>query len=134
MDLSNLFVAVAEAAEERRTSVAILIDEIQYLHSSELSALITEKWNFPQEIVQAIRYHHTPLEATTEVEAVYLIYLSDLIAIMTGIGGGVDGLSYAGFKQIMVYFHLDEKDVERFMAQLGDEIKRVEMFFQIERI
>lgn len=40
MDLSNLFVAVAEAAEERRTSVAILIDEIQYLHSSELSALI----------------------------------------------------------------------------------------------
>lgn len=40
MDLSNLFVAVAEAAEERHTSVAILIDEIQYLNSSELSALI----------------------------------------------------------------------------------------------
>ncbi|MEW6184197.1 MAG: HDOD domain-containing protein [Thermodesulfobacteriota bacterium] len=108
--------------------------EVLGIDHAELSALITEKWNFPQEIVQAIRYHHTPLEATTEVEAVYLIYLSDLIAIMTGIGGGVDGLSYAGFKQIMVYFHLDEKDVERFMAQLGDEIKRVELFFQIERI
>ena len=39
-DLPNLFVAVAEAAEERQTAVAILIDEIQYLHSSELSALI----------------------------------------------------------------------------------------------
>ncbi len=40
IDLPNLFVAVAEAAEERHTSVAILIDEIQYLNSSELSALI----------------------------------------------------------------------------------------------
>jgi hypothetical protein len=39
-DLPNLFVAVAEAAEERKTAVAILIDEIQYLNSSELSALI----------------------------------------------------------------------------------------------
>lgn len=40
IDLPNLFTAVAEAAEERRTSVAILIDELQYLRSPELSALI----------------------------------------------------------------------------------------------
>ncbi|MDO8737221.1 MAG: ATP-binding protein [Thermoleophilia bacterium] len=40
IDLPNLFVAVAEAAEERRSAVAILIDEIQYLKKSELSALI----------------------------------------------------------------------------------------------
>jgi anti-anti-sigma regulatory factor len=32
--------AVAEAAEERGTAVAILIDEIQYFSSPELSALI----------------------------------------------------------------------------------------------
>lgn len=40
VDLTNLFIAIAEAAEERQTSVAILIDEIQYLRQSELSALI----------------------------------------------------------------------------------------------
>jgi len=40
IDLPNLFAAVAEAAEERRTVVAILIDEIQYLRPPELSALI----------------------------------------------------------------------------------------------
>lgn len=39
-DLSNLFLAVAEAAQERQTAVAILIDEIQYLAPGELSALI----------------------------------------------------------------------------------------------
>lgn len=40
VDLPNLFVAVAEAAQERGVAVAILIDEIQYFHQSELSALI----------------------------------------------------------------------------------------------
>jgi hypothetical protein len=40
VDLPNLFMAVAEAAEERRTPVAILIDEIQYVRPPELSALI----------------------------------------------------------------------------------------------
>jgi len=40
VDLPSLFTAVAEAAEERGAAVAILIDEIQYFHQSELSALI----------------------------------------------------------------------------------------------
>ena len=39
-DLPNLLVAVAEAAEERKTPVALLIDELQYFHPKELSALI----------------------------------------------------------------------------------------------
>ena len=40
VDLPGLFTAVAEAAEERGVAVAILIDEIQYFSSAELSALI----------------------------------------------------------------------------------------------
>ncbi len=40
VDLPSLFMAVAEAAQERGVAVAILIDEIQYFTSSELSALI----------------------------------------------------------------------------------------------
>ena len=39
-DLPNLFVAVAEAAEERKTPVALLIDELQYFNPKELSAII----------------------------------------------------------------------------------------------
>jgi len=39
-DLPNLFCAVAEAAQERLTGIAILIDEVQYLAPEELSALV----------------------------------------------------------------------------------------------
>ncbi|MFL6248177.1 MAG: AAA family ATPase [Thermoanaerobaculia bacterium] len=40
VDLPNLFVAIGEAAEDRKSAVAILIDEIQYFNGSELGALI----------------------------------------------------------------------------------------------
>ncbi len=40
VDLPDLFTAVAEAAEERGTAVAVLIDEVQYFDAKELSALI----------------------------------------------------------------------------------------------
>lgn len=40
VDLPNLFVAVAEAAAERKTMIAVLIDEVQYFNQKELGALI----------------------------------------------------------------------------------------------
>ena len=40
IDLPNLFVAIGEAAEDRKSAVAILIDEMQYLSRKELGALI----------------------------------------------------------------------------------------------
>jgi len=40
IDLPNLFQAIGEAAQERQTAVAILIDEIQYVSSKELGAII----------------------------------------------------------------------------------------------
>src|SRR5262249_11991211 len=39
-DLPNLFIAVAEAAQECKAAIVLLIDEIQYLSENELSALI----------------------------------------------------------------------------------------------
>ena len=39
-DLAELFVALGEAAKDRGTAVALIVDEIQYLSETEMSALI----------------------------------------------------------------------------------------------
>lgn len=40
IDLTELFIAMAEAAKKRDTAIVLLIDEIQYLKKSDLGALI----------------------------------------------------------------------------------------------
>ncbi len=40
-DLADLLAAVGEAARERKTAVALAIDELQYVHEDQLAALIT---------------------------------------------------------------------------------------------
>lgn len=39
-DLAQVFVALGEAAQERSTAIAVIIDELQYLSEQELSSLI----------------------------------------------------------------------------------------------
>lgn len=46
-----------------------------------VGALIAEKWNFPDVLVNIIRYHHTPEDAPENIRKLAsIIYLSDLIA------------------------------------------------------
>ncbi len=48
IDLPNLFVAVAEAAEERQAAVAVMLDELQYFTHKELGALIMAMYRIQQ--------------------------------------------------------------------------------------
>jgi len=49
IDLSNLFVAIGEAAEERKCAIAIFIDELQYFSQKELGALIVAMHKIQQQ-------------------------------------------------------------------------------------
>jgi HD-like signal output (HDOD) protein len=46
------------------------------MNHAELGAMIAEKWNFPETLVGAIRYHHVPGDAPADlkniVDAVYI--------------------------------------------------------------
>jgi type II secretory pathway predicted ATPase ExeA len=53
-DLAHLFVALGEAAKDRGTAVAIIIDELQYLRKEELGALIMAAHKVSQEALPII--------------------------------------------------------------------------------
>ncbi len=48
-DLAQVFLAVAEAAQDRNTAIGLIIDEMQYLSEEELSALIMAMHKISQE-------------------------------------------------------------------------------------
>jgi putative nucleotidyltransferase with HDIG domain len=131
--VKDQFLTIKDLVNTKKISFLTAEKEVLGIDHAELSATIAEQWNFPREITQAIRYHHTPLLAPADKEVVYLIYLSNLIAMLTGIGGGADGLSYAGYDEVMYHFKLEEKDIEKFIAQLGDQIQKVETLIQLQK-
>ena len=53
-DLAQVFVALGEAAKERGTAVALIIDEMQYLDDEELSALIMAMHQISQRLLPVV--------------------------------------------------------------------------------
>ena len=49
------------------------------MNHAEIGALIAEKWNFPENLVTAIRYHHDPASAPEEYrDLVFTVYLANM--------------------------------------------------------
>ncbi len=100
---------------------------------SELGEYIGKKWNFPERMVYAIRYHHKPSDLKESVESdVYrllgVVHLADALTMMLGHGLGNDGLLYPvdlaylnthGFKidnytlqELMIHMHACQAEIK----------------------
>jgi HD-like signal output (HDOD) protein len=50
------------------------------LHHADIGALIVRKWNFPEQLVQGIRYHHDPLVAPQQYkDIVHCVYVANAL-------------------------------------------------------
>lgn len=124
--VEDYFDQIRNLTGEGQLSFTEAESQILSIDHAELGGRVAEKWKFPKPIISAIRHHHAPSLASEDVEMVDLIYLCDLVALMTGIGGGADGLTYRGDSDVMKRYHLSEKDIEQFMVKLEEEFPLVE--------
>ncbi len=66
--------------KERGINRDIFEDLSAGLNHAEIGGMIAEKWNFPDSLVEAIRYHHEPERCSKEYRpVVYTIYLANAI-------------------------------------------------------
>jgi len=65
---------------DKNLPVAAFEDISAGMNHAELGALIAEKWNFPDKLVSAIRYHHDPESAPFECkDLIDTVYLANML-------------------------------------------------------
>ncbi len=120
------FQAIQKLVHQKDYSFIEAEREVLGADHAEVGGKISEKWQFPQMLSFGIQYHHSPFLAPSEQELVSLVYLCDVIAMMTGFGGGADGLAYHGQKTIMKQHGLTSKDIGQIISRLDDRLRQVE--------
>ena len=100
--------------------------EILGINHAEVGAKVAESWNFPEDIVRAIRLHHEPDGASDNDPLTPIIYLADILTLSMGIGAGRDGLSYRGKEEVMERFGLKAKDLQEIVVDFYDQYSRVQ--------
>lgn len=128
--VKNYFEKIKLLTEEESLSFPEAEKRVLGIDHAELGGMIAQKWSFPEEIIWAVRFHHSPLTTSNYSKIVDLVYLSDLIAMLTGIGGGADALNYHSYEDVIKRHSLKEDDLEHFMVELNDQLGFIEVMLQ----
>jgi HD-like signal output (HDOD) protein len=75
-------------------------------------------WKFPDEILKAIAYHHRPDLLENGDTVPWIVYLSNQVCHVMGIGVGTDALAYRAVGDVAGRFQFKQRDLEDMMARL----------------
>lgn len=110
----NLINQVSDLVENRKIRSSTILEEIAIgISHSSIGALISNKWNFPDYLIEAINFHHSPLDADAEYDKIVsVVYLANMFA-------GIEIQKYG-------YSFIENEILERLNLTLGD-LKKISL-------
>lgn len=96
---------------------------------AEAGALIASKWNFPEPLINGVRWHHDPDNAEGGNPLVDVVHIADVTCLMQGLGLGRDGLHYRPSEKAVERLNLTSATLEKATAQLLDSIEYIKNVF-----
>ncbi len=128
---------VLEAPKREKLSFLQAERHVLGMDHAELGGRIAEKWQLPEEIIAAIRYHHEPENAPEELlPLVALVHTSNIFVRSAGIGTGSDGLAYRLEKKALEALGFTQKEGSEvwteFLVDIVEALKESEEAFSGE--
>jgi len=107
-------------AQQANQSFASSEQDILGFDHAEVGARLTEHWNLPTHLVEAIRYHHNPSLQDPPSMLTSIVHLADVLCITLGIGLGTDGLQYSLEDKTIEMLNLDDAAVEGLLITISE--------------
>jgi putative nucleotidyltransferase with HDIG domain len=125
----------------RENSIPLIESEVKILGASheELGAWLLEKWQFPGNLVEVVRFHHEPENSTEARSLVAMIQISEILCELWGIGFDGDVVScvledLSGWKILQEEnAHVQELDLEKLTMEIYKDIEAAGEFLEIAK-
>ncbi len=103
--------------------------EILGIDHCELGALLLEYWGIPDEICLVVRYRLYPAAYETHDLCLDLVHAGNAIAMMSGIGMGIDGMQYQLDDDVVDRLDLSPTEVQAVMEEMLTHLDELNSLF-----
>ncbi len=116
---------IESLVEEKALSFQEAEKEVLGFDHAEVGGRIAEKWEFPPEIIAAIRWHHEPAGSEKPYRLLTeLVALANNLTVMVGYGTGIDGLACRGHDLLLKKLQIRDRDLEQLLLVFQMEMAK----------
>jgi putative nucleotidyltransferase with HDIG domain len=84
---------------------------------AEVGGRLLSRWNFPEDLVKAVWYHHNPADAYPHQQLAGYVYLADLVAHSLGKGEGYQSFAIRGRPEVLEMLEITQREIDGFVLQ-----------------
>jgi HD-like signal output (HDOD) protein len=90
----------------------------------EIAHDLCKTWNVPQNLIASIRYHHTPARSQQN-DLAYIVHVADSLALMSGVGAGLDGMLYEMDDGALAFLGFRQEDLSPIMVEMVEAVEKI---------
>lgn len=128
--LENKVTALYSLAVHQQLTFAEAEQKVLGFDHCEVGEHLAIGWNLPEEIVQAIRYHHEPNSALLHRNVVDCVHVGDYLTTAMGFGLGGDGLQYRFYEESLQRLNLATEDLDQVTDAFVTAYENYELLFE----
>ncbi len=119
--------SIKTIVKNRDISFDIGEKEVLRFNHADIGGALAEYWKLPQVFIDVCKFHHTPLQCTTEnLNIVKIIHVADGIAYKTRMGLGEDGEYYKVNQEVLEEFGIDKKKLGTYINSIKKDVREFE--------
>ena len=96
---------------------------------SEIAGMVCKKWLIPDEITQAIRWHHQPSKSQGNETALFL-HVADYFAKMSGMGTSIHDFNYQMEEDCLEQLGFEEEEIDYLLVDVMESVESIAEEFQ----
>lgn len=123
---------VRQKAERDEIFIYEAEKEIFGITHSNAGALIAEKWNFPNKLIEIIEYHNRPESSKTVFLHTAIVHLADIITRARGYGFAGDNFVPSISPKVWDTLNLSEADIREILIHMEDSLCESEYLMLVD--
>ncbi|MBI4634323.1 MAG: zinc-ribbon domain-containing protein [Deltaproteobacteria bacterium] len=90
----------------------------------EIAYELCTTWHVPHTLATAIRYHHDP-SASDGNQLTCIVHIADVIAMMSGMGTGIDGMQYHMDEAVASKLRIEPDELSTIMLEMVEAVQTI---------
>jgi putative nucleotidyltransferase with HDIG domain len=124
--------SIRQLAYEEKMSFERAERKVLEIDHAEVGALLLERWNLPDYLVDVVRWHHQPENYNgKDPLAANVVHVANALCLMAGVGAGLDALSYKPSPHAMEQLGLDMMLLDDIVYNVLTELMETRKLFKL---
>jgi putative nucleotidyltransferase with HDIG domain len=99
---------------------------------AEIGGRLLARWNFPEDLVAAVEFHHEPAAATPHNRLAAYLYVGNMISHFLGHGYGHQAFAFREQSECLDLLELTPDDLQRYMIRTLENLQKIEEFLSVK--